>query len=701
MIASRSSGGRDQRRVQRTIIVIASLLVAFFAAVSVVYVQTINSDTRSERKAILNGEAQLVESEIEARLTALLAVMASVRERALARDRVDGLRDFMTRLAAGISDLRTIIVADSDGVIRSDLRAGEPAKGIDVSDRDYVAHHAGQSSTGLFFGIPVVSRVDQSLTLPMSLPIRGADGALFGVVAGSVDHKFMRTQLEMPDRELRVLLVHDNGRVFGLERSEVEGVDHPSLDQMLQANPGYAVLIQRPLVAPGLMPDGAGADETVGALPVRVMIIGPRAWEEGDTRRSAVFASGFFLVASGLVVVLAWVSISFVRQQRKARKDVNRVSRSLQEAERLSNIGTWRWDFVHDSEVWSQGTFDIVGMTPMAHQESFDEASFKVPRAHFTKLVHPDDRPLAMELVTQAIKTGRPYSQRYRLVRPDDGRVITVQSNGYVEADEDGNPARMYGLVRDVTEELAVIETLERARESAEAGLRAREDFIAMISHEIRTPLNAIMGFSHLIVHAPDGRQVSEERRKSYLEGLEEASQNILSLVDQVLDLSRLRSDVQEEARQRVPVAEIVNRTSTIIAAAAEQKSIRLELEVDETVHISGEIPMIDRALLNLFSNAIKFSPANSTLKVTVNAVSGRARIAVSDEGPGIAEADIKRLAQPFVRLEQPYSPQTQGTGLGLAITKLIMDRHDGALVIKSVVGQGTTVMLEMPLDEA
>ena len=222
-----------------------------------------------------------------------------------------------------------------------------------------------------------------------------------------------------------------------------------------------------------------------------------------------------------------------------------------------------------------------------------------------------------------------------------------------------------------------------------------------MISHEIRTPLNAILGFSGLIANPPAGLDLTEDRRRNYVNSLQQATNTIIALVEQVLDITRLRTGEVTPSIDRLQVAEIVDRVILICEPSLQPRGITVDHDIESDVWILCDAPMIDRALLNILSNAEKYSPEGGHIAIRMTTDRQYARVAVTDAGSGIPPKDLERLAQPFVRLEQAYAYRTQGTGLGLAIAKLIMERNRGTLQIDSVVGQGTTVTLALPMEPA
>lgn len=688
-------GPRSIRRFLAIVIAITGTLVTLFATASLWYVEHNRQIAQAERGAALQSELELIGSQLSAKFTALTVVMEAVRERLVAQGTADGLHDYLTRIVRTTPGFRTILVTDRQGVVRSDLRPGQPAQGLDLTHRDHVRRHLDDTGAVLYVGTPIRSRVDGEVTLPLSVPGRRHDGDLVGVVTGAINPAFMMAKFDVSHRGLDLFLVHDDGTVFGHPPTEAGEGAFVTLETILGSAPDVRVLSEHPVAAPGLVHDVTPE----GALPMRLMVVGPDDWIGGIKTGSILFASSFFLVASSLVMSLALVTSRFVIQQRRARDEVARVTRSLREAERLSKIGTWTHTPGSSTVDWSKGTFEIFGVPYRELSGVLGAGGGTIDRNWYFSRIHPEDRPGVEAKIQASILTGAPYSDTYRVYRMDDDRLIFVRSDAFVEVDETGATSRISGLVQDITEDIETYEALERARGAAEAGMQVREDFIAMVSHEIRTPLNAILGFSSLIANPPVGMELTEGRRRGYIENLEQATRSILGLVEQVLNMTRLRTGEATPTIERLQVSAIVDRVVMICQASMQLRGITVDHDVDADVWILCDAPMIDRALLNVLSNAEKFSPEGGAIAIALATDGQYAHLSIKDKGPGIPPADLERLAQPFVRLEQPYSYRTQGAGLGLAIAKLILERHGGALRISSTLGEGTTVTLVLPTE--
>jgi signal transduction histidine kinase len=230
----------------------------------------------------------------------------------------------------------------------------------------------------------------------------------------------------------------------------------------------------------------------------------------------------------------------------------------------------------------------------------------------------------------------------------------------------------------------------------AEAANEAKSAFLAAMSHELRTPLNAIIGFSDFMLMAP--AQLSPSRRDEYVREIRGSGHHLLSLINDILDLSRL--DAGKEVLREEPVAPraLLEETVRMVRVQAANDGLDLMLEVPEGLpDVLLDARRIKQVVLNLLSNAIKFTPAGGEIIVSAAAGEDGLVIAVKDTGIGMAKEDIPKAMERFTQLDRRLARKYEGTGLGLALSRKLMDLHGGTLNIESEPHLGTTVTLTLP----
>jgi two-component system cell cycle sensor histidine kinase PleC len=249
--------------------------------------------------------------------------------------------------------------------------------------------------------------------------------------------------------------------------------------------------------------------------------------------------------------------------------------------------------------------------------------------------------------------------------------------------------------------ELAAKHQAETIR--AESANQAKSEFLANMSHELRTPLNAINGFSEMMAEEMFG-PLGDRRYKGYAADILSSGQHLLALINDILDMSKIEAGKMSLHPEPMVVAEVVEDAVRLIRNRAEAGGLTLLVDITpDAPKVEADYRAIKQVLLNLLSNALKFTPRGGRVTIAVDQLPpgdmpARLKIAVTDTGIGIAESDLARLTKPFEQIESQHSKTQQGTGLGLALTKSLVELHGGVLEIRSKSGVGTTVSFTLPV---
>jgi two-component system cell cycle sensor histidine kinase PleC len=238
----------------------------------------------------------------------------------------------------------------------------------------------------------------------------------------------------------------------------------------------------------------------------------------------------------------------------------------------------------------------------------------------------------------------------------------------------------------------------EIAMTRAEAANQAKSEFLANMSHELRTPLNAINGFSEIMAGEMFG-PLGDQRYKGYAGDILKSGQHLLSLINDILDMAKIEAGKMTLHYEPVRLTEVCEDAIRLMRGKAQDSGLTLSLRATDLPDIEADYRGIKQVMLNLISNAVKFTPEGGEITVSLERLGeDRVRIAVNDTGIGIAAADLARLAQPFEQVEGQHSKTTQGTGLGLALTKSLIELHQGQMLMESEPGVGTTVSFDLPM---
>ena len=315
--------------------------------------------------------------------------------------------------------------------------------------------------------------------------------------------------------------------------------------------------------------------------------------------------------------------------------------------------------------------------------------------------VHVADRPAYLTALSDAARGGDGHSVEFRLRRDGRGNAVDFI---WVEMrcrplDRVPSPdAEVVAVMRDVTERKLQQQALEEVRAAAEQADAAKTRFLATMSHELRTPLNAVIGFSEMIIQE-DLLMLDAARRKEYAQLINDSGQHLLSVVNGILDMSKMESGTFELAPEPfLPRAALVNCCSLLALKAREGGIDLVTRAPDDLPGMTGDPRAFKQIVLNLVSNAIKFTERGGTVTAAASVEGARLVLRICDTGVGIAAEDLKRIGDPFFQAGKTYQRRHEGTGLGLSIVKSLVALHGGDIHLQSRVGEGTTVTVALPL---
>jgi cell cycle sensor histidine kinase DivJ len=323
--------------------------------------------------------------------------------------------------------------------------------------------------------------------------------------------------------------------------------------------------------------------------------------------------------------------------------------------------------------------------------------------------VHVVDRPAYLSALSEAGHGGEARSVEFR-IRRDAAPGLTRNAADFIWLEMRCRPLQpshenskaeeteIVAVMRDVTERKLQEHSLQIARVEAEQANEAKSRFLATMSHELRTPLNAIIGFSEMIVREDD-LMITAERRKEYAGLIRESGQHLLSVVNGILDISKLESGSYEIALRSFQPSDVIMSSCHLMALKARESGLDLRTRAPETLpEITGDSRAFKQVMLNLLSNAIKFTDRGGSVTVSARIEGARLVVSVADTGIGIGSEDLKRVGSPFFQASATYQRQQEGTGLGLSIVKNLVALHGGEMNVASRVGEGTTVSVSLPL---
>jgi hypothetical protein len=344
-------------------------------------------------------------------------------------------------------------------------------------------------------------------------------------------------------------------------------------------------------------------------------------------------------------------------------------------------LGTWEHDLATGADVWDDQMWRLRGHAPRAGAMTAQER---------LAITHPDDRDTATLMFERGVITTLPVDYEFRITWPD-GSVRWLASRSVALCDADGQLLRRIGINWDVTDaRSAVIAREEKAAAQREVQSKAR--FLARMSHELRTPLNAVLGFTQLLLG--DGERAGAASRQRRLAHIRSAGQHLLSLIDDVLDLSRLEGGEVTIELAPAPLRPLVEQVLPLVEPLLREHGVKVVVAAIDAVPLA-DATRLRQVLLNLLTNAAKYNRTGGTVTVSAETADGVVLVRVADTGRGMTPEQQRHLFEPFNRLGAEAS-NVEGTGIGLAIVKALVERMGGTVEVTSSAGIGSTFKLRL-----
>jgi len=392
-----------------------------------------------------------------------------------------------------------------------------------------------------------------------------------------------------------------------------------------------------------------------------------------------------------------------VSEERAAQSRAQRAEVRLLDAINSVSDAFVLWDRRQRLLMWNKTFGDVFNIEP-----------------RFLRVGTP--RELIEQVMQIAVRRSVPMPDREGAVEAEmnNGRWIQIsesrsQEGGRVVTGVDITAVKLQEEMSRKNEEQlqAVVEKLEQSRQQqtvlarkyemakirAEAANHAKSEFLANMSHELRTPLNAINGFSEIMASEMFG-PLGHPRYKEYSGDILSSGQHLLSLINDILDMSKIEAGKMQMRFEPVSIDEVVDDTLRLVRQRADKAGLKMRTHLPTLPEVEADFRALKQILLNLLTNAVKFTPQGGTVTVSAAVTDDNIHLSVTDTGIGIPEKALTRLAKPFEQVENQFSKSKEGTGLGLALTKSLIEMHNGRLEIDSEVGKGTTVHVILPITQ-
>ena len=388
-----------------------------------------------------------------------------------------------------------------------------------------------------------------------------------------------------------------------------------------------------------------------------------------------------------------------VTEMRGAQTRLQAAEARLFDALSSMNDSFVIWDQLDRLVLWNNKFADFFGFQQGNLQQGIDYATVEYHAKNAIEDVYQLDDGTGSEI---HLKDGRWI--RYLETHTADGGRVSIGTDvtgirtreHQLQVNQDALQKTITVLKQSQVRIVELAENYEQEKIRAEEANHSKSEFLANMSHELRTPLNAINGFSDIMKKEMFG-PLGDPRYKEYVNDILFSGQHLLSLINDILDMSKIEAGKMTLNTEALQMSDMISQVIRIVRGRADENRLKLVYEDQIMPEIEADPRAVKQILLNLATNAIKFTPEGGVVTIAVESKSAGLIIRVSDTGIGISEEDIERLAQPFEQIDSQHSRKHEGTGLGLALSKSLVELHGGNFKIQSVVGQGTTVIFTLP----
>jgi PAS domain S-box-containing protein len=436
-----------------------------------------------------------------------------------------------------------------------------------------------------------------------------------------------------------------------------------------------------------LRAEGAGSVTARWLLPVALIVLPVVGWLRLEGERASLYDNDFgtALLIVALLVILVLMILWTARKLNRAERERAETERAARERHELfqavidnapSMIYVKRADGRY--VLVNRRFEEVVGRSKAEICGKSEHELFPVQTAD---AVRASDR--------EVVRANAPL----QLETTDEDGSRTYMSMKFPLRRADGEAWGVGGIATDITERKRVEEEARRARDEAERANRAKSVFLSRMSHELRTPLAAILGFGQLL----EMSELEPRQRESVAQILNGGS-HLLDLITELLDVSRIESGSMAISSEPVDVERVITEALTLVRPLAVERSVWIESDLGESGdrYVMADLQRLKQVLLNLLSNAVKYNREGGTVTVSLQEADGeRVRILVADTGPGVEEANLDKLFEPFERLGAETTG-VEGTGLGLTLSRGLTEAMGGTLSVESEVGVGTTFAVEL-----
>lgn len=696
-------GMSDVREVVPIVFVTIALVAVTWAGVFTFADQV--KDSKIERSyASSEQNAKVFAEQVRNTIKSIESIISFTAYKILEDPSPDTVRILSQSGALKFAPLLQLAHIDAEGFTVS-TQAGPDPNRTDLRDREHIRVHLDNLSEGLFIGRPVLGRVSGRWTIQLSRKILAPDGTMRGILVASLDPFYFKNfwrDVTLSDNAL-VALMHNDGfvrtRSHRLQWALETGLSRADFIAVIGNSTGGRIR--------DLSPDGfdrIGFYVRVPDLPLVVF--------SGDAvvdieRAYADHQHAYYLVGATITVLIVTFGFWFASLARRSRREERRAKMARQRL--LDAVATMPEGFAlfdaSDRLVLANEALSRLypRLADTIRQGVRFEELMRTGLARGQWVIPPGTQE--GDWLANAIEGHRAPGETLE-VRTTEGKWIRIMERKTLEGGRVGIRSDVTELKEREASLIASQEQLEsqavELRKLAHAARKAdnaKSAFLTAMSHEIRTPLNAVLGFASLL------RKTSlSAEQETYLRTIVSSASHLRTIVNDILDFSQLQAGRLQIEREAFDLASLLEEVEAItrVLVADKPVAVKFSLSPDLPRQIMGDGSRLYQVLLNLCSNAAKFTSSGEiSVQALRSAESDRIKFIVSDTGSGISEAAQARLFTPFEQGEVQGKLRAAGTGLGLVICKKLLDLMNGAIRMQSAPGRGSAFEIDLPLEAA
>ena len=421
-------------------------------------------------------------------------------------------------------------------------------------------------------------------------------------------------------------------------------------------------------------------------VPIRFDFLGKK--KDGISIHTELSLGAFELNKKGYVVIIARDITERIRAQ-KAIKESEEKYRNI-----TDNID----DFLFTFEKTGLTLRPIFSTSSIQKVSGYTQTDFLSDSKLFLKVIHPDDykniKPKLINLLKSRIQLSSEFE--FRLINKQ-GNVVWVRAKINLVRSGTGRIQKIFGLISDITFRKRAEEELKKSTQNLIKLNETKDRFISIISHDLRTPFSSILGFTDLL---SNDDELTEEERKQYVRYIQESAKSMLSLVNSLLDWTRLQTGRIKFEPQKVDVSKIVVDSINTLAGTAIQKGIEIRSNLNQFLYLFVDKGLINQVFNNLLSNAIKFTNRNGSIIISAKQADNSrfVQFSVKDTGVGIKKEDLTKLFNVDSKFTSEGTAGEKGSGLGLSLVKEIIEKHGGSICVESKYGEGSNFKFTLPI---